>query len=177
MESHRRRSGRHRAVVQRSLAAMLALSVLIPVTPTAGLAAAADTELLGTMPAAGEARERPSEVARAVFSTPVEPGDPALEVRDEGGERVDEADAGAGPSAAVIEVSLPEDLPAGEYEATWRAVSPDGEPLEGSWRFTILEDPEGEGPGRAGLVALAVLVLLLAAGSIWLARRSLAQHG
>jgi methionine-rich copper-binding protein CopC len=157
------------------LVAIVALSTLALAAPAAVLAAPAGTELLGTMPAADEARDRPPEVARAVFATPVEPGDPALEVRDENGRRVDEGDAGAGPSAAVIEVSLPEDLPAGGYEATWRAVSPDGEPLDGSWTFTILEDPAGEGTGRTGLVALAVLVLVLAAVAVWLARRHLAD--
>jgi copper resistance protein C len=171
MDSRSRRTARRRwAVLAAALLGLVAVPALGLAGPSPVPAAPAGTELLGTMPADGESRERPPEVARAVFSTPVEPGDPALEVRDADGDRVDAEDAGAGPSPAVIEVSLPEDLPAGEYEATWRAVAPDGEPMEGSWTFTLLEGPEGEGPGRTGLVAVAVLMMLLTAGATWLAR-------
>jgi copper resistance protein C len=175
MDSRSRRTARRRrAAVAAALLGLVAMPAFVLAGLSPVLAAPMGTELLGTMPAADEARERPPEVARAVFSTPVEPGDPALEVRATDGDRVDEGDAGAGPSPAVIEVSLPEDLPAGEYEATWRAVAPDGEPMEGAWTFTLLEDPEGDGTGRTGLVALAVLVLLLTAGATWLARRHVA---
>lgn len=173
MDCHNRRMPRRRAgvAVLLGLAAMLAL-------PFGGcspvLAAPAATELLGTMPGADEARDRSPEVARAVFTTPVDPGDPAIEVHDADGQRVDEGNAGEGASPAVIEVSLPETLPAGEYRATWRAATPEGEPLEGSWAFTIVDDPEGS--GRAGPVTLAVIVLLLAGGAVWLARRHAADR-
>lgn len=176
MNSRSRRTARRCLDVAAALLGMITVPAFVLAELSPVLAAPMETELLGTMPADDEARERPSEVARAVFNTPVEPGDPALEVRDEDGERVDEGDAGTGPSASVIEVALPEDLPAGGYQATWRVISPDGEQLEGSWTFTIVEDPEGEGTGRGGLVVLAVAVLLLAVGAIWLARRHLAGH-
>ncbi len=54
----------------------------------------------------------------------------------------------AGPVEAELSVdgpevtaALPSDLPGGEYEVAWRVVSSDGHPIDGTFGFTVAEQP------------------------------------
>lgn len=76
----------------------------------------------------------------AVFDTAVDPETVATRVVDEAGDRLDGDDAGVGAGPSTIEVSLPPDLPAGTYTATWETGFDAVDDLEGAWRFHVLED-------------------------------------
>lgn len=153
---------------------LLALPVLVA-RPAVDAAPAPELRLLGSVPAADEEVARAPRLARAVFNRPVEDLEPRLVVVDADGERVD-AGVEEPPSPAVIDASLPSDLPAGEYVAHWR-VEVGGEPMEGAWRFHVLDDPAaaseasgaeagGRSRGPAAVVA-AVLALAVGAATAW----------
>jgi copper resistance protein C len=167
---------------RRAMTSALALTALAALWLGTGVAAASgELALLGSLPAADEEVDRPPEVARAVFSAPVEPDGEGLQVHDASGDRVDDGARQEPPSPAVVEVPLPDDLPAGEYVASWSVRSADGETLEGSWSFTVLgtgsATPAGasdSGPiARGSAITVALLALLLASGGLWAVRGQL----
>jgi methionine-rich copper-binding protein CopC len=41
-----------------------------------------------------------------------------------------------------VRAALPPDLPGGAYQVAWRVVSSDGHPIEGTFGFTVAEQPE-----------------------------------
>jgi methionine-rich copper-binding protein CopC len=179
--SSARLRGRPLAVRPLRMLAAVLLLVLAVASGTAATASAdpsTEIDLLGTMPPANAEVARPPEVARAVFSGPIEPSGPGLEVHNADGERVDGGVVEPAPSPAVIDAVLPVDLPAGEYRASWQVRSETGEVAEGSWEFVVLDPPNpgidgdaGSTPASRGLVVgLALLALVLAAGSLWFAR-------
>lgn len=153
----------------RARAGLLA-ALIVPALLVAPAAASAEAELLGTRPMAGAtllADEVPP-TARAVFDGPVTPGEPAVEVRDASGDRVDLGGTGAGPSPAVVEVALPDDLPAGRYEATWRVVTSEGVERDGAWTFEVVATSGGWFGGRSGPGQLLVAAIAGVAASVGL---------
>jgi copper transport protein len=148
----------------------LALGVLLVLGVVAMTAAPAwaHVNVEGTDPDQGELLDvAPTEV-RVWFDQPVEPLRGALTVAGEDGIRVDLGDAGH-PEGAFdkIRVSLPDDLPAGEYTARWRVQAADRHTQEGTWTFRVAgEAPDADhaapvsgseqGDGHAGDADAAV---------------------
>jgi hypothetical protein len=122
-----------------------------------------------------------------MFNEPVDAAFDPIEVRNRGGERVDEGDARVDPeNAKAVVVGLAQGLPEGSYEVDWRVSSIDGHPIDGTYGFVVdapasdagaaapeepAEQPaEREGSGSAwryapfaalGLGALALLAFAL----------------
>lgn len=157
--------------------AALVVVILALLAPPVG-AEGQEPELLGTMPGSDEVLEKAPTIARAVFDRPVNPEDPGLVVVSAEGDRVDEGDPGLGDSPLVVEVSLPPDLPPGDYTASWQVRTDDGGVHEGQWRFRFGERPSlevrgEEGPNRVFLVLAGVFGLIVASVGLWVARRHL----
>lgn len=146
----------------------------------AALPASAHASLVGTSPTEGSVvAERPSSV-RLTFDEPVEATDGAVGIVGPDGQglaglrpRVDPDDG------QTIVVDLPDSLPDGTYDVTWRILSIDGHPVQGVFDFAV-GDPSsplvggsssagGGGPtplggaGRALTAAGALSVVGLAA--------------
>ncbi len=166
----------------RRLSLLVVVVTLVAFAPAA--AQVADpAPLLGTRPMEGAVltSEEVPPTARAVFAEPVAPGDPAVEVRDAEGRRVDRGDDGAGPSPAVVEVSLPQDLPAGDYVARWTVRDRDGDTdeLSGSWGFEVVAADGGLLGGRSGApdLAIAVVAAVAVSGALVAVRRRRGRMG
>lgn len=127
------------------LAALVALLLLGPV----GTASAHD-QLTGSEPADGETvDEAPDEVV-LTFSGEIAELGAQVVVADPDGATVSEGD----PEVVGTEVTqaLVPDLPAGDYEVTWRVTSEDGHPISGTFGFTVAEgagSPAEETTGEA----------------------------
>ncbi|WP_261166362.1 copper resistance CopC family protein [Microbacterium sp. Marseille-Q6965] len=127
------RALRRLPAVGAAIAALLALSLA-----TATPAFAHDT-LVSTDPAAGSTVENmPAELTLTYSAELLDAGDgTAVEVLSPSG-----ADAAAGEPAlagAVVTVPLAEAAEAGEYTVTWRVVSSDGHPIDGTFSFTVAQ--------------------------------------
>jgi len=87
-------------------------------------------------PVGGTVHAAPSEVA-ITFSEGVEPRFSTIEVRDEGGARVDKADphnAAGGQTRLVVDL---QPLKPGRYAVSWSAISVDTHHTEGKFTFTV----------------------------------------
>lgn len=102
----------------------------------------AHVHLEGTDPDDGAHLDEAPAQVRVWFDQPVELLRGALTVAGEDGIRVDLGDA-AHPegSSTEVRVSLPDDLPPGEYTAQWRVQAADRHTQEGSWTFRVVEEP------------------------------------
>jgi methionine-rich copper-binding protein CopC len=129
-----RRAGPHLRRLARC--ALLVLGVVAMLATPAW----AHVHLEGTDPEDGaHLDEAPPEV-RVWFDQPVELLRGALTVAGEDGIRVDLGDADhAEGSPTEVHVSLPADLPPGEYTAQWRVQAADRHTQEGSWTFRVAE--------------------------------------
>src|SRR5918997_683452 len=84
------------------------------------VAALAHASLVGSSPSAGGELSAPPEQVRLRFSEPVFAEFDPVEVRDEGGQRVDQGDARVDPQDARAVVASLEELREGSYEVQWR---------------------------------------------------------
>jgi methionine-rich copper-binding protein CopC len=116
--------------------------------------ALAHAQLVEAEPSADETLANPPGRVRLLFNEPVDaPFDP-IEVRIQGGERVDEGDARVDPeNAKAVVVSLAEELPEGPYEVDWRVTSIDGHPIDGTYGFAV--DAPAADPGTKAPVERA----------------------
>lgn len=106
------------------------------------VAALAHASLVGSSPSAGGELSAPPEQVRLRFSEPVFAEFDPVEVRDEGGQRVDQGDARVDPQDARAVVASLEELPEGSYEVRWRVTSLDGHVVEGRYGFAVAETEE-----------------------------------
>lgn len=113
-----------------ALGLVLALGVAIVATP-----ARAHASLIATSPADGSRIEAAPEQVSFEFSEPVELELGGLAVLDSSGDRVDEGAPEL--DGATVSVQLRADLPDDTYIATYRVVSEDGHPINGSIVFTV----------------------------------------
>ena len=82
-------------------------------------------------------RQRPVEV-RLWYTQGLEPAFSRLQVFDAAGKEVDKQDAHVDPkNPHLLVVSLPPGLGSGRYKVTWRVVSVDTHPTEGSFSFVV----------------------------------------
>ncbi|MBN1527475.1 MAG: CopD family protein [Thermoleophilaceae bacterium] len=135
--------------------------VVAPVVALAVLAAApapawGHATVEGTTPARGAQLERAPERVVFRFSEPVEAAFGAVQVYDQGGDRVDSGGAShPGGRSDEVAIGLRDGLGDGTYTATFRVVSADSHPVSGGFVFTV-----GEGGAPA-----ATLDQLIDAGS------------
>lgn len=110
--------------------ATLVLALLGPISP-----AAAHDVVTGTNPADGQALEAAPEAIEVSFSnTPLALGAVILVEDAQGADWTTGEVQIAGNSAAQ---PLRPDAPAGKYTVTWRVVSSDSHPIEGTFDFTV----------------------------------------
>lgn len=151
----------------------LAAMVLVLLVGTG--VASAHASLESTTPADGQSVPTAPQIVSATFSESVSADVGGLTIRNTDGDRVDEANSSV--SANTLQVTVPTDLPDGTYIATYRVLSADGHPVNGSWLYGVGAAPvdpsavSGGGTGDAGWEALGAIArfvtylsALLAAG-------------
>jgi hypothetical protein len=184
---------RHRGATA-ALAALL-LVALVPAT------AAAHSELVTSDPAAGSTLAAPPVEIIGDFSESIDPARSTMELRGPDGAPIAKGGVPAGgPDTRMAITGLPALAP-GRYEVRWTTVTADDNGVErGTFTFTVAEAsssaatvaptpgptsaaivsptpaptaaPAGGAPsGGDLLIPLAVLVVVLAGGAIWLLRR------
>jgi len=118
--------------------ALVAVVVVVVLLGSTGIASA-HASLVATDPGDGQSVPEPPTRVTATFTEPVTADVGGLTVRDRDGDVVDLGDSTA--EGTTLSVSLPSDLADGTYIATYRVLSADGHPVNGSWVFGI-----GSGP-------------------------------
>jgi copper transport protein len=109
----------------------VAATIIASATP-----AFAHAVLLQTSPTAGQVLlESPREVSLR-FDEPVEASLGAVRLYDSRGRRIDTG-ATTKPSAQVVAVPVRTKLPGGAYVVTWRVISADSHPVQGSFTFQV----------------------------------------
>jgi copper transport protein len=103
----------------------------------AAMPAAAHAALLHTKPSDGAKLEAAPREILLEFNEHVSAPLQAIRVFNSAAERVDEGDAGSGPTPSMLRVGVREGLPDGPYIVTWRAVSADAHPIRGAFVFTV----------------------------------------
>ena len=92
--------------------------------------------LVQTAPVGGQIlRKRPTEI-RLQFNEPVEASLGAVRLYDTSGRRLDTG-ATTKPSAQVVAVAIRAKLTTGAYVVTWRVISADSHPVQGSFTFQV----------------------------------------
>ncbi|WP_298043038.1 copper resistance CopC family protein [uncultured Citricoccus sp.] len=128
--------------------AALVLALLGPLSP-----AAAHDVVTGTNPSDGQALETAPEAIEVSFSnTPLALGAVILVEDAQGADWTTGEVQIDGNSAAQ---PLRPDAPAGEYTVTWRVVSSDSHPIEGSFDFTVTGTEAPASPSGAPVTAPA----------------------
>ncbi|MCW3041421.1 MAG: copper resistance protein CopC, partial [Solirubrobacterales bacterium] len=123
----------HRVVSSACLLAG-ALAALLLAAP----GASAHAQLKGATPAAGAALAHAPRQVVFRFSEPVEGRFGAVTVYDGRGTRVSGGHAGhVNGVSSTFGTTLPADLPAGRYAATYRVISADGHPISGGIVFSV----------------------------------------
>lgn len=119
-----------------SLRSLLALLVALLLVAPAGTAAAHD-QLTGTEPADGATVQEAPEQVVLTFSGEIAELGAQVVVAGPDGETVTDGE----PRAIGTDVTqkLAADLPAGDYEVTWRVTSQDGHPISGTFGFEVAE--------------------------------------
>lgn len=148
------RLGPWRAVLRVLVLAILVVGGLVALTGPAS----AHATLVETVPADTATVDRPPEAVVLRFNEPVEVPSDGIRVYDADAARVD---AGALESSDPNEVgvTLPADLDDGGYVVTYRVVSADSHPVNGTFAFTV-----GEGEAVDDAV---IADLFGGAGSAW----------
>lgn len=125
------------------LAALVALLLLAP----AGAASAHD-QLTGSEPADGATVDEPPEEVVLTFSGEIAELGAQVVVADPDGATVSDGD----PEVVGTEVTqaLVADLPAGDYDVTWRVTSEDGHPISGTFGFTVAEGADSSAEETTG---------------------------
>lgn len=156
------------------LAAVVAATMVAAVLLAAP--ASAHATLVGTDPANGAVLAEAPEEARLTFNEPMQLPEDGVGLFDAAGAKMAVT---ARSQDEVIRIALPEELAAGSYVISWRAISADGHPLSGSVNFsvgqasdTVAAAPAPAEPGagtprlRNGSQGLQYAALLLAAGLV-----------
>jgi copper resistance protein C len=117
----------------RRIAALIWLSVVWVLL--ASSPALAHARLLEASPPGGATLEKVPEQVRLRFDEPVRAEFDPIEVYDAQGDRVDRDD-GRLAAPEVVVVGLRE-LGEGSYRVEWRVTSADGDPVNGTYRFSI----------------------------------------
>lgn len=122
--------------------AVLMLALLAPLSP-----ASAHDAVTGTNPEDGQSLEAVPEAIDIVFTdTPLSLGS-QIRVEDDQGENWAAGEVEiAGNTASQ---ALQPDTPAGEYTVTWRVVSSDSHPIEGTFGFTAAQAAAGTSPAAS----------------------------
>ncbi len=92
--------------------------------------------LLQTSPTAGQVLLKPPREVSLRFDEPVEASLGAVRLYDSRGRRLDTG-ATTKPSAQVVAVPVRTSLPGGAYVVTWRVISADSHPVQGSFTFQV----------------------------------------
>jgi copper transport protein len=92
--------------------------------------------LLQTSPTAGQVLLKPPREVSLRFDEPVEASLGAVRLYDSRGRRLDTG-ATTKPSAQVVAVPVRSTLPLGAYVVTWRVISADSHPVQGSFTFQV----------------------------------------
>jgi methionine-rich copper-binding protein CopC len=111
-------------------AAVLTVSSAVP-------AGAHDQLEASDPPADAELTAPPVEVVLSYSADILATGTQVLVTTPDG-----DVDAEVTVDGPEVRATLPPDLPGGAYEVAWRVVSSDGHPIEGTFGFTVAEQPE-----------------------------------
>jgi copper transport protein len=122
-----------RRVVVRSLATLVASVALVTLTATA---ASAHAVLLQTTPTSGQILSRAPRSISLRYNEPVEANLGSVRLYDTGGRRID-TNGPAKPSPEEVKVAVRTTLGPGAYVVTWRVISADSHPVQGSFTFQI----------------------------------------
>lgn len=98
--------------------------------------AAAHTEVMSTVPAAGATVSAPVEIVRLTFSRPVSPRQAQVLVAAPDG--ADLADGPARVSSGSVSQQLTRSAAAGSYLVSYRVVADDGHPITGQVSFSMV---------------------------------------
>ena len=124
----------HRAhLVRRVLFVLGTAAAIIIATATPVFAHAV---LLQTTPTAGQILLKPPRDVTLRYNEPVEASLGAIRLYDSSGRRIDTG-ATTKPSAQVVAVPIRTTLRAGAYVVTWRVISADSHPVQGSFTFQV----------------------------------------
>ncbi|TWH25821.1 hypothetical protein L600_000900000710 [Isoptericola variabilis J7] len=129
--------GRARAAVAVLLALAVTLLGLALGVVTAGTAAAHDRLEASDPPADAQLTAPPVQIVLTYSGTVLDTGTQVVVTTPKG--QVDTEVTVDGPE---VRATLPADLPGGAYEVAWRVASSDGHPIEGTYGFTVAEQPE-----------------------------------
>jgi len=101
--------------------------------------AAAHLDIKNSVPSKGETLEVTPEFVQVWFNEELDTFESSIAVFDSNNIQVDLGDYRVNPSNRTeIQVSLPKNLPSGEYTIRWTAVdNEDGHPIEGDIQFII----------------------------------------
>lgn len=124
------------------LAGVVTLLGATALVVTSAVPAAAHDRLLTADPEDGAQLDTPPSQIVLTFSGDVLPSGAQLHVVTPDGS----ADGEVSVDGAVLTAVLPDDLPAGAYDVTWRVVSSDGHPIEGelSYEVAAASEPQEE---------------------------------
>jgi copper transport protein len=120
-------------LVRRTLFVMGTAAAIIVATATPVFAHAV---LVQTSPTAGQVLLKPPRQVTLRYNEPVEASLGAVHVYDSTGRRIDTG-ATTKPSAQIVAVPIRTTLPAGAYVVTWRVISADSHPVQGSFTFQV----------------------------------------
>jgi copper transport protein len=98
--------------------------------------AAAHAVLLETSPVGGQILLKPPKDIQLKFDQPVEASLGAVRLYDTSGRRIDTG-ATTKPSSEVVQVPIRTKLASGAYVVTWRVISADSHPVQGSFTFQV----------------------------------------
>jgi methionine-rich copper-binding protein CopC len=123
------------AVLLSFAATLLGAAVL---TVTSAVPAGAHDQLEASEPPAdAELTAPPVEVVLSYSADLVATGTQVVVTTPDG-----DVDAEVTVDGPEVRAALPPDLPGGAYEVAWRVVSSDGHPIEGTFGFTVAQQPE-----------------------------------
>lgn len=144
---HARHEARARRSVRAVPAAALTLALLTLVAPTAS----AHDQLISTDPPDGAMLDTAPSSVGLTFSE---------DVLDISTTVVVDGPNGPVPTTpsvdgTTVSAPLPADLPDGAYTVTWRVVSSDGHPVQGTFGFTVQRSGATDGSGSTGTTGVA----------------------
>ena len=123
------------------VALFAALGLTLVLAVVGALPAHAHDRLTGSEPADGSALDAPPAAITLTFNTEPLAVEPQVVVTDPAGTVVAEG----APTIDGTTATLPLDtaaLTGGAYSVAWRVVSSDGHPIEGTFGFTVAEQPD-----------------------------------
>lgn len=133
---------------RRFLRLPLAIAAVVLVLHTGTGVASAHANLVASSPADGSSMAASPADVSATFSESISIDLGGLSVRDTDGNRVDEGTSEVDDSGRTLTTKLRPDLATGTYVATYRVLSADGHPVNGSFLFGIGTDVIDAAAGR-----------------------------